>query len=149
MDAEMDDMDWPQLQLSHRSKRAESATHTHSWDLQLGKYCPSTPSRIILGKGNPGLLGSPFFFKPEIVLPQQLPLTLPISKALIFFYKYMVKEQRRKFQICNRYNQERKTIFFSYACKSGTRWPHNMQMILSQLGKEVGSEQEALKTEFA
>lgn len=94
----MDDTDWPQLQLSHRSKRAESATHTHSWDLQLGKYCPSTPSRIILGKGNPGLLGSPFFFKPEIVLPQQLSLTLPVSKALIFFINTWLKNKGENFK---------------------------------------------------
>jgi len=64
MDAEPDDMNRPQLQFSHHSKWTEFATQTHSWDLQLGKYCSSTPCRTNRdhsGKRKYWFVGLPLF----------------------------------------------------------------------------------------
>lgn len=150
MVAEIDDVDWSQLQLSHSSKWVELTTYINSWDLELWKHCSSTPieqTGITLGKANQEKkMGAQQTSKHEILLLPQLS-DITSFKDTAFLINTWLRNKAEHFKPAIGIIR-RERIFSSSICKSGLRWPHNMKMILPQLGKGVGSDQETPSPQF-
>lgn len=122
--AEIDDIDWSQLQLSHSSKRVELASYIHSWDLELGKHCPSPhrANKDHTGEGQSRKKkkkGAQQTSKHEILLLPQLS-DITSFKDTAFLINTWLRNKAGHFKpAIGIIRKER--IFSSDICKSGLR----------------------------